>query len=210
MELYEFSFKNLSPVSYNCINDTKLQFKIIERLVNEKYIFLVAPLIEFLPERKTILATGFDCKINLNEPIKIFSDKKDEEVNFKTVSFFTKKGYGYRFSLGFKLFTPYPIKAIIRPRSSTFGRKGLIFVDSGVIDNDYFHTVKFTCYSIRDMIVINHKDRIAQLLFFEILNYIEQGKTIFKIVDKKIYNEFDKIMLNIIKTNRKGGYGSTG
>jgi len=177
----------------------------MEELIRQNKIIFVAKESTFLPKKKTTLAIGYDCRIDLSEGIEESSEYGIQKFFTKDGVLYTTKDCVYKFSLGFKLYVPLPIKAIIRPRSSTVHRFGLIFVDSGVIDNDYFDTVCFSCYAIRGLVPITSQERIAQLLFFDTYGKEE----IETIIDEEIYNNFKQIMKNYIQTNREGGYGST-
>lgn len=99
-----------------------------------------------------------------------------------------------RISLGVAMRLPTGYEAIIKPRSSTVRKYGLIFADSGVIDNAYCgdnDIWQSTWYAIRYG-VIHKNDRICQ----------------FRIQPIQETAEFRRV--NHLDGEDRGGYGSTG
>ena len=99
-------------------------------------------------------------------------------------------------SLGVSIKLPKGYEAIIVPRSSTFGRYGIIMTNSmGIIDESYSGNNdiwKFPAYCLKDYIYIPKDTRICQ---FRIIKH--QPKIEFKEVSQ--LNSFNR-----------GGFGSTG
>ena len=108
---------------------------------------------------------------------------------------YIKAGEYKMIPLGIAMELPKGYEALIAPRSSTFGKYGVMLGNSlGIIDesykgdNDEWH---FIAYAIRDTI-IRKNDRICQ----------------FRIVKKQPEVEFDEVLF-LDETDR-GGIGSTG
>jgi len=84
----------------------------------------------------------------------------------------------------------------LHPRSSISLKKGLIMPNGeGIVDSDYYHETFIMLYnSSADEIRIKHGERIAQ------------GE----LVKKETYELEESIIVPEQKTNRVGGFGSTG
>ena len=96
--------------------------------------------------------------------------------------------------LGVAMELPEGYEAIIKPRSSTFRKRHLIFADSGVIDNVYRGDTDFwssVWYAI-GMGIVMKNDRIAQFRIQKVQHVIE-----FKEVEH-------------LEGEDRGGFGSTG
>ena len=96
--------------------------------------------------------------------------------------------------LGICVELPARYEAIVRPRSSTSRRYGLVFADSGVIDNAYCGDNDewgSAWYAVRS----GHVDKNARIAQFRIQN---------------IQPHCDIIITSSLGNSDRGGYGSTG
>ena len=84
----------------------------------------------------------------------------------------------------------------IHARSSVSLKKGLIIPNGeGIIDSDYYHQTYVMLYNgSADKVIVNHGDRLCQGEMIETYNYILE--------------ETNKLPKK--RTNRSGGFGSTG
>ncbi len=87
----------------------------------------------------------------------------------------------------------------IHPRSGNAWKYGVTLINcEGVIDSDYCHEVFVPLYNTTNIpFVINHGDRIAQIEFIQPYKSIE-------------YISYTDATPKSRKTNRTGGFGSTG
>ena len=106
-----------------------------------------------------------------------------------------KAGEYARIPLGVAMELPKGYEALIAPRSSTFGKHGIMLANSiGIIDESYKgddDEWNFLAYAVRDTIIIRG-DRICQ---FRIIKH--QPKICFEVVDR-------------LGNKNRGGIGSTG
>lgn len=106
-----------------------------------------------------------------------------------------KSGQRALVGTGLKLEIPYDIGAYICPRSGLAAKYGITVLNSpGTIDSDYRGELKVILFnSGNEDFFIKKGDRIAQLMFFPIIQAIFQRST------------------DLSETNRgSGGFGSTG
>ncbi len=87
----------------------------------------------------------------------------------------------------------------IHPRSGNAWKSGITLVNAeGVIDSDYCHEVFVPLYNTTNIpFKINHGDRIAQMEFVKPYSTVE-------------YITYTEAKAKKSKTNREGGFGSTG
>lgn len=89
---------------------------------------------------------------------------------------------------------PAGYEAIIRPRSSTCRKYGLIFADSGVIDNSY----------------CGNDDWWGSTWYAAKYGHIEKNTRIAQFRIQKIQPESDLITVESMDSPNRGGYGSSG
>lgn len=104
------------------------------------------------------------------------------------------EGDAVKISLGICVQLPEGYEAIIKPRSSTFRKYGLVFADSGVIDNAYcgdgdvwgstWHATKY--------------------------GHIEKNTRIAQFRIQKTQPEAELITVTALMNDNRGGYGSSG
>lgn len=106
-----------------------------------------------------------------------------------------KKGDFYKIPLGISMKLPKFHEALVVPRSSTYGKYGLIQVNSiGIIDNSYSGDDDewlFPVIATKD-INIDKNTRLCQ----------------FRIIERMSYLEF--VEVDSLGSNNRGGFGSTG
>lgn len=148
-----------------------------------------------LPEYATPLSAGMDLRadfsrVSKNNPLIIYGNGELE--NYTKLTLYP--GSRALIPTGLKIALPEGYEARIQPRSGLSLKKGISIINSpGCVDADYREEI--------GVIIINHGsspfiiengDRIAQM-----------------IVSKVEHIEFEKVD-NLNKTDRNGGFGSTG
>lgn len=129
-----------------------------------------------LPKYQTEGSSGMDLQANLDESITL---KSLDRALIPT---------------GLYLELPLGYEAQVRARSGLAIKKGLSLPNGiGTIDSDYRGELKIIVVNLgREDIVINHGDRIAQLVIMK-----------YEKANIELAEELDQ-------TDRKGGFGSTG
>lgn len=127
---------------------------------------------------------------------KLKSAHENEWIDLRAGETVTlKKGESYNLSLGVAIRLPEGYEAHICPRSSTFGKYGVIQTNGiGIIDNLYSGNADiwhFPILAVRDT-TINKNDRVAQF------RLVKQQEKVFV---RSVFDLGDK---------NRGGFGSTG
>lgn len=165
-------------------------------------VYKIEPTVK-LPNYETKNAACFDLAAFINkEPIVAYSGKEkieiqtefDSENQKHYVNIAPQERAMIRTGLIFDIPPNYSIR--IHPRSGMALKYGLVLANcEGVIDEDYIHETKLIMLNTTsEMIKIYHGDRIAQ---GEVVKY-EQAE-----IEETIYEPTQK-------SNRVGGFGSTG
>lgn len=139
----------------------------------------------------TIQIKYFDKTID-----KVTKIEKGDWIDLRSAEEVTlKQGQHYLIPLGVGMILPPNYEAHLAPRSSTFGKYGILIANSfGVIDNTYSGDAdewKLSVYATRD-IVIPKNERICQ----------------FRIIEKQ--PEITFIEVDHLREESRGGFGSTG
>lgn len=148
-----------------------------------------------LPEYATPLSAGMDLRADFSRtsksnPLTIYGDSELENYNKLTLY----PGSRVLIPTGLKIALPEGYEARIQPRSGLALKKGISVVNSpGCVDADYREEI--------GVILINHGSTPF---------VIENGDRIAQMIISKIEHiEFEKVD-NLNKTDRNGGFGSTG
>lgn len=97
-------------------------------------------------------------------------------------------------SLGVAMHLPEGYEAIVKPRSSTVRKYGLIFADSGVIDNAY----------------CGNDDVWSSTWYAAKYGHIEKNTRIAQFRIQRVQEKVDFVRVDRLESENRGGYGSTG
>jgi dUTP pyrophosphatase len=147
----------------------------------------------------------FDICAYLDNPVTVYRmDNQKEKINPETIQWSDIEELQLSIAPAERVLVPtglvfdipegYSVR--LHPRSSISLKKGLIMPNGeGIVDSDYYHETFIMLYnSSADEVRIKHGERIAQ------------GE----LVKKETYELEESIIVPEQKTNRVGGFGSTG
>lgn len=153
-----------------------------------------------VPSYSTHSSACFDIHacIEVENPIKVFGvDNQEDKVSATDDSSFTL--FGFQRALvptRLKFHIPPGYSLRIHPRSGLALKNGIALANcEGVVDEDYVHEVFVAVHNVSNQpFVIKHGDRIAQA------ELVKDERTSISVSDEE----------PTTKTNRVGGFGSTG
>lgn len=129
--------------------------------------------------------------------------KNEEETSFRTVNFDFKL-----INLGFAMQLPDGYEAVVVPRSSLFKKLGLIQANSmSIIDNSYCGNNdewKFPALAFKN-ITIEKGTRICQVKI-----QLSQRATVWQKIKWLFDNKIEFEIVKNLKSDNRGGFGSTG
>lgn len=147
-----------------------------------------------MPEQGTKYSAGYD--------IRAYIDNDDKKIIIKP---FTMEMINTGISLDMSLFNSKDIffECQIRSRSGLAYKNNVIVLNSpGTIDYDYTGEIKVLLYNLGNSdFVVNHGDRIAQMIFSEVYNINFLHVDFYKKICNDNYNELNR---------NSNGFGSTG